>query len=109
MNEHLAQFVRQHRKRRGLSQTALAKKCELCLATVRRIEKGYPARPESLSSLARALEVPFEEIARAAEWSGPVPEASPLERRAPADEPEPELTIVIKGPLLERILKILEK
>mgnify|MGYP001559229596 FL=1 len=113
MSDQLAQLVKQARTDQRISQATLSEKSGLCLATVRRIEKGLPARPESLSSLAQALGIPFAEIAQAAEWSGPAPQMDPeptpppLDRRAP--EEELEFTITVRGNFLRKLLEAIQK
>lgn len=57
--------IRQLRLQRGLSQTALAQRIRLSLATLSNVERGrYAIGFNKLESLARALDVSLSELFR---------------------------------------------
>lgn len=60
----LAQTIRRHRERAGLSQQALAKKIGVPASTVMRLERGDIAAPDpdKLERLAAALQIEPEEL-----------------------------------------------
>lgn len=62
MSEELADNVRRHRRRAGLSQEELAHQSGFSVATVRKIEQGGSVRIETLHAVARGLGVRTSEL-----------------------------------------------
>ena len=64
-DQSLGQFIRNRRKRLGLTQERLAEKCGLTHGSIARFETGSH-RPDlnSMILLAEALGVPLDELAR---------------------------------------------
>jgi transcriptional regulator with XRE-family HTH domain len=63
--QRMAEILRVHRNRRGLTQEALADRSGVSYATVRKIESGDTADPGffNVADLARVLGIKLEELA----------------------------------------------
>lgn len=78
-------IIRKLRLERGYSQEDLAAMSGVSVRTIQRIERGAAANPESLKSLAAALDVEFGELRKDQPMpTSPAPNLPPL----PADERE---------------------
>jgi transcriptional regulator with XRE-family HTH domain len=81
--ENLGEHIRAVRKERGLSQEALARRADLSLNVVARIELGIITNPHylTLDSIARALDITVEELVD--------PEPTPKVSAPSAGQPSP--------------------
>ncbi|MFJ7288763.1 helix-turn-helix domain-containing protein [Curtobacterium sp. NPDC098951] len=73
------------RRERGWTQERLAEASGIAVRTVQRLEGGKDASLETLSALARALEVPVRDLFAAGETSGLDPAVRGLDERTAAD------------------------
>jgi transcriptional regulator with XRE-family HTH domain len=81
--ENLGEHIRAVRKERGLSQEALARRADLSLNVVARIELGIITNPHylTLDSIARALDITVEELVEEPEVSTTGKASAPPEGR----------------------------
>jgi transcriptional regulator with XRE-family HTH domain len=73
----LGRFVREHRRRRGLSQAALARAAGVSESRVQQLELGgvrFLLEPGHLRAMARALELPVSELLAVAGYCEPGPD-----------------------------------
>lgn len=105
----LADVVRAHRHKAGMTQQELAAKAGLSLAALRDLEQGRHARPRpgSLAALAQALDLDPHETAELASSAAQAPRRRTAASREPdqevagigAAESRPGLWVTVLGPL----------
>lgn len=89
----LADFVRRTRKKKGLSQVALADKLGGAMSNIAisKLENGHvrTVSDTQLSALAQALDVPLEELQTLSQESKSVPRAQRHQDLRSPDDPQP--------------------
>ena len=106
--DHIGEYIRQAREAKGLSQRRLALDSGVNQSTVIRVERGdfLNPSPETLQSLARALELPLEEVWTIAGYgvgSG-LPGPMPFLRAKYRDLPDEQLDALTRD-----VAKVLEQ
>lgn len=79
------QLLRRHRKAAGLTQEELAERAQLSVRAISDLERGQRTVPqrETVELLARALDVPYEELERSVHRRRGPPSASVIGRHVP--------------------------